>query len=120
MRGTAVRGRDGGLTVQQIRRVTAHMHANLGRRVDCDELAYIAELSASHFIRAFHRSCGLPPHAYLVRCRIQRARSLLLTTDAPLGEIALACGFCDQAHFSRVFRRFVGATPAAWRRARAQ
>jgi transcriptional regulator GlxA family with amidase domain len=51
--------------------------------------------------------------------RISLAVELMLSSDAPLSEIAINCGFADQAHFSRQFRRTMGDTPNTWRRERA-
>src|SRR5262249_1506686 len=80
------------------------------------DVARITQLSTSHFCRAFKTSFGETPRAYILRRRVERAQELMLTTKEPLSQIALACGLCDQAHFSRVFRRIVGETHNAWRR----
>jgi AraC family transcriptional regulator len=81
-----------------------------------DELAALANLSAKHFARAFRRSTGMPPHRWLIERRIDRAKALLSTGDLSLAEIALACGFADQSHFTAMFRKAVGATPGSFRR----
>lgn len=108
----------GGLAPWQIRKVTSHVEANLDRTIRNADLAALVRLNASHFGRAFHVSFGEPPHEYVIRRRVERAQGLMLSTDAPLSEIALDCGLADQAHLSRLFRRIVGETPRAWRRAR--
>ena len=59
----------------------------------------------------------MPPHAYVIQRRLEHATKLMIETDASLSEIAIACGFGDQAHLSRRFRAQTGVTPAAWRRA---
>ena len=64
-------------------------------------------------------SVGDSPHEYIIRRRMERAQGLMLSTDKALSEIAAECGMADQAHFTRLFRRFVGESPGAWRRARA-
>jgi AraC-like DNA-binding protein/thioesterase domain-containing protein len=74
------------------------------------------ELSTSHFSRAFKRSLGSAPMAYVSTRRVERARHMLTSTQASLTEIALACGFSDQPHFNRLFRRVVGMSPGRWRR----
>jgi transcriptional regulator GlxA family with amidase domain len=81
-------------------------------------LARSCGLSRSHFIRAFKISMGLPPHHWLMRHRIERARELLARTNESIAEIAISCGFADQSHLTRVFRALVGVSPAAWRRQR--
>jgi AraC family transcriptional regulator len=109
----------GGLAPWQIRLVTTHIDANLEVTITTETLARVARLSLSHFMRAFRVSFGASPHRYIVRRRLERAQGLMLTTNAPLGQIALDCGLADQSHFARLFHKSVGETPGAWRRARA-
>jgi AraC family transcriptional regulator len=108
----------GGLPVWQSRKVFAHVEANLCSRIPIRELARLLDLSASHFCRAFKRTFGVSPRDYVLRRRIDVAQGLMLTTSERLSSIALKCGMCDQAHFTRSFHRIVGATPYAWRRTR--
>lgn len=108
----------GGLAPWQIRKVIAHIEANLDVPIRSSELAELARLSPCHFSRVFRSSFGCSPIAYVMRRRMEHAQGLMLSTDAPLSQIALDCGLADQAHFSRLFRRFSGETPRAWRRAR--
>jgi AraC family transcriptional regulator len=74
-------------------------------------------LSLSHFARAFRDTLGVPPHRYVLQRRIDRAREMLIRTEAPLSEIAVNTGFADQSHFARHFHRLVGVAPSAFRRA---
>jgi transcriptional regulator GlxA family with amidase domain len=108
----------GGLSPWQIRKVTSHVEAHLDRSIKNEDLARIVRLNPSHFGRAFRNSFGEPPHEYVIRRRVERAQGLMLSTDASLSAIALDCGLADQAHLSRLFRRVVGESPRAWRRAR--
>jgi transcriptional regulator GlxA family with amidase domain len=108
----------GGLAPWQIRKVAAHIEANLDMPIRSSELAAIARLSPCHFSRVFRDSFGCSPLEYVTRRRVEHAQGLMLSTDAPLCQIALDCGMADQAHFSRLFRRHVGETPRSWRRAR--
>jgi AraC-like DNA-binding protein len=120
--GTALQpaqnGVRGGLAPWQVRRVLAHIEANLNTPIRNKDLAAIARLSEYHFNVAFRTSVGEAPHAFIIRRRMERAQGLMLSTEKPLSEIALECGLTDQAHFSRLFRRIVGESPASWRRAR--
>ncbi|WP_205287766.1 helix-turn-helix transcriptional regulator [Luteibacter yeojuensis] len=109
-----------GLAPWQARRVAAHVDENLGYSITIDQLASIAGLSSSYFCRAFKDSFGDPPHAYIMRRRVERAQSLMLQTREPLSQIALACGLSDQAHLCNLFRRLVGQSPSQWRRSRWQ
>jgi AraC family transcriptional regulator len=113
-----VTARSGGLAGWKVRRLKAYIQEHLAGSVSVAELSEVAGLSTTHFSRAFGRSFGEAPHVYVVGRRLDRARHLMLTTDMPLSELALACGFSDQAHFSKLFRRHTGRTPAAWRRER--
>jgi AraC family transcriptional regulator len=95
--------------------VREYVEARLDKNISVQALAGLAKLSIYHFTRAFKQSEGLPPHEYLVRCRVERVRELLTETDLPLAEIALASGFSDQSHCARRFREHVGLTPSRYR-----
>ncbi|WP_428031694.1 helix-turn-helix transcriptional regulator [Ancylobacter sp.] len=104
-----------GLAPWQQRRATEMMHARIGGQVTIKEIARECQLSPSHFARAFRFSFGTAPHRYLSDLRIAEAKRLMSTTDLSLAEIALRCGFTEQSHFARSFRRQVGDSPGAWR-----
>ena len=106
----------GGLAPWQKRKIERYLKANLERSIRMEELADKVRLSVSHFCRAFKRSFGDTPHAYVIRLRLELARKLMLATDDPLSQIALSCGLADQAHLSKLFRRVFHDTPNAWRR----
>lgn len=108
----------GGLSPWQLRRVLDHLGENLAEDLPLRALANLVGLSQSYFSRAFKASTGLAPHRWLVNARCDKAKQLLLENRLGLAEIALDAGFCDQAHFTRVFARTVGISPGAWRRAR--
>jgi len=101
---------------ETFRRVRDYVDANLDSKLDIPALARIAEMSASQFNRSFPKVVGVPPHRYVVECRVIRAQELLATTQLPLTEIALTIGFADHAHFSRRFHEFLGMTPRKFRR----
>jgi AraC family transcriptional regulator len=109
----------GGLAPWQVCKVLTHIEAHLAASMTTAELANLVRLSPFYFCRAFRRSFNDSPHAYLMRRRVERAQGLMLTTTTPLAQIAVSCGLTDQAHFTRLFRRFAGESPRAWRRARA-
>ncbi len=105
-----------GLAPWQILRVRAFIETRLNERLSSADLAAVARLSPSHFARAFKRSFGDSPKAYVTLRKIARAKVLMLQGREPLTMVALTCGFADQAHFCRLFRRYEGQSPAAWRR----
>ena len=117
-RDTAARPAQGGLAPWQISRVTEFIGANLARAIRIQGLAAMTRLSTGHFRHAFRCSMGESPYAYVLRRRMEHAQELMLLTEDPLSQIALDCGFTDQPHLTRLFRRIVGITPAAWRRLR--
>ena len=106
----------GGLAPWQKLKIERYLTENLERSVRLSELAREVRLSVSHFCRAFKKSFGETPHAHLVRLRLALAQRLMLTTDDPLSQIALCCGLADQAHLSKLFRRWFRDSPYAWRR----
>jgi len=106
----------GGLATWQARRIRSYIEDKLDSSIRATDLAGAVQLSASHFSRAFRKTFGETPVAYIQKRRIRRAQELMLASPRPLSQVALECGMCDQAHFCRVFRRFVGINPNAWRR----
>jgi AraC family transcriptional regulator len=106
----------GGLTAWQKQRVVAYVEANIGSRIRAADLARVVRLSKGHFFRAFRKSFGEPPMTYVVKRRVVHSQELICKSRAPLSEIALACGMCDQPHFTRIFHRVVGVSPGQWRR----
>jgi AraC family transcriptional regulator len=110
--------KSGGLVSWQIRRLNVFIEARLGQPILLEELSAVSKLSTAYFCRAFKKTFQETPHSHLVRRRLERAESLMLTTDLPLSDIALRCGFTDQAHLCKLFRRRNAQTPAVWRRER--
>jgi transcriptional regulator GlxA family with amidase domain len=108
-----------GLAPWQMRTITSHVEQNLDKPIKSSELATVVRLDPAYFCRVFRASFGEPPLQYVSRRRVERAQKLMLSTDTSLSQIAFDCGFADQAHFSRSFRRVAGETPRAWRRAHA-
>jgi AraC-like DNA-binding protein len=106
----------GGLAPWQARRVAAHIDKHLATTIRMKDLTELTGLSTSYFSRAFKDSFGRSPYAYVIQRRMERAQEMMLASDEPLCQIALACGLSDQAHFSRLFRREIGLSPNMWRR----
>jgi AraC family transcriptional regulator len=116
--GDSRRAAPGSLAAWQVHRVQAYVNAHLEAPILVRDLAGVARRSSAYFCRAFKRTFGETPHAFITARRLLRANELMLTSDNSLSEIALSCGFADQAHLSKVFRVRHGQSPAAWRRER--
>jgi AraC family transcriptional regulator len=104
-----------GLSERQLRRAIDYIEAHLGSDPTLVELAATAALSPVYFARQFKLATGLPPHQYLLQRRLERAKRLLSAGELPISAIAIDCGFCHQEHLTRLFRRYCGTTPAAYR-----
>jgi AraC family transcriptional regulator len=105
-----------GLAPWQLRRAQAFIEAHLDGDPSVCDMARECRLSVSHFGRAFRQAMGMPPHQWLTKRRIERAKDLLRQGNVELAHIALACGFVDQSHLSRTFTRYEGYAPGKWRR----
>ena len=106
--------KQGGLSPTRMRKVMDYIEQRVGEQLSLSELAAAAGLSVFHFSRVFRQSTGMSPFQYVMKCRIGQAKKLLLEPDARIGDIALECGFCDQAHLTRHFKRLAGVTPAVF------
>ena len=100
---------------RRLRRVFDYMTAHLEDDVGLSELAAAACLSPYYFVRIFSKTMGVPPHRFLSRMRLERAKTLLSLREMPIAQIALACCFSSQANFTRAFHRATGSTPMDYR-----
>jgi AraC-like DNA-binding protein len=96
-------------------RVIAHIEANLGKPLQVERLAAIAEMSRGHFVRQFGASVGMPPSDFVLERRIERIERLLLATDMSVVAIARATGFADANYLAKAFRRKRGLAPLEFR-----
>jgi AraC family transcriptional regulator len=97
--------------------VLQYIADNLESDLSLQDLADLVQTDVYRFVRFFKRCTGLPPHQYILRERIERAKSLLCNPTLPLTEVALRSGFADQSHFTNVFHRITNLSPLAYRRA---
>ena len=104
-----------GLHPDEVRQVEQFVQTRLADSIRIDELAGVLNRSPSCFIRLFKRATGETPHQYIVKARVRRATELIRDDNhLSLSQIALRCGFADQAHLTRVFRKITGQTPASF------
>jgi AraC family transcriptional regulator len=87
------------------------IETGLEGRLLLGDLAQVAALSPFHFLRAFRRTTGFTPHAYVTARRMERALRLLLSTQHPIPEVAARLGYANPAHFRRAFRKAFGVAP---------
>lgn len=107
--------RSGSLSPQQERRILEFIDASLDQSLDLKLMAEALDMTPCLFARQFRRSLGTPPYAFVKARRLEKARHLLATTALPIKAIAVDCGFCDQAHLTRMFSAEFGKTPAVFR-----
>jgi AraC family transcriptional regulator len=105
-----------GLSQSQLERVIDYMKANLTEDLAILDLAILTNMSASHFSRSFKQSVGIAPYQYLMQQRVERAKQLLKQQVISISDIALDCGFANQTHLTKVFRRMTGMTPKAYQK----
>ncbi len=101
---------------QELQRVIEFLGDHFFSDISVDSLAKIAGISVPHLNRRFRHLLRLSPMEYVHSLRIQEAQRLLITTDRPVGDIAVATGFYDQSHFTKRFRKATGITPLRYRK----
>jgi len=108
-------GRDVGapqtLSPRQRRQLVEFIETHLDEALSLEALAEVASLGVSHLKTLFRSTFSMPAHQYVIRRRVERARVLLLSSDMPASQIALAAGFAHQSHMARCMRRVLGVTP---------
>jgi AraC family transcriptional regulator len=110
---------DGGrLLAWQARKVREYVDGHIAGTIRVAELCALIQRSEAHFSRSFKRTFGASPHAFVIQRRLELAAQYTRETDTCLSDIALRCGFTDQAHLCKHFRQATCQTPGAWRRPR--
>ncbi len=105
----------GGLAPARLRRIRELIHAKLEEELSLDEMAQSVGLSTAHFARMFRKSTGETPHQFVLRQRLERAKTMLRSPEARVLDVAVACGFKTQQHFAQVFRDVCGISPTGYR-----
>jgi AraC family transcriptional regulator len=116
VRNHAVRMHRGGLGSARLRRIKEFVDAKIEDELTLYEMAQAVELSTAHFSRMFRKSTGETPHQFLLRRRLERAKTMLRSADGRVIDVAVACGFKSQQHFAQAFRRVCGVCPTQYRR----
>jgi len=105
----------GGLNPARLRKVVELVHAKLDSDLSLEELADAAGLSRTHFSEMFRQSTGQSPHQFVLHRRVDRSKELLRAAEMRVLDVAVACGFKNQQHFARVFRKVCGVSPREYR-----
>jgi len=115
--GSAGEPRESGPEIPwRVRNILSHIEKVLAEPLRIQDLARLMGLSTTRFFKEFKSAVGAPPLKYITRRRVEVACSMMLDPQQSLSAIALECGFCDQSHLCRAFRRTLGISPARWRR----
>jgi transcriptional regulator GlxA family with amidase domain len=107
----------GGLLAWQLNRVLDYIETHLADKITVRDLASLINVSMGRLSRVFKISVGVTPSHYIAKRRVELACTMIRTTGEKLSQVAVACGLCDQPHLCKLFRRIVGVSPSAWRRA---
>jgi len=111
----AVQTHRGGLGPARLRRIKEFIDAKIEDELTLCEMAQTVELSTAYFSRMFRKSTGEAPHQFLLRQRLERAKTMLRSADGRVIDVAVACGFKSQQHFAQVFRHACGVSPTEYR-----
>jgi len=104
------------LAAAQAKLVADYVREHLSSKISLKDLTALTGISQTVFLPRFRASFGLSPYRYVLETRVHRARQFLEKPNVPIAEIAMLCGFADQAHFTVTFKRIVGMTPTQYRR----
>jgi len=104
-----------GFTARHYKRVLDHVEANFGQPITIEDLAGVAGISPAHFSRLFKEVLGDSPYQFVMEYRVEQAKKMLADREQSLIDVALSCGFSDQPHLGRIFKRLTGATPKEYR-----
>ena len=99
-----------------LKRLTDYMWGKLHSPIYVEDMASESNMSTFHFARSFKKTTGHSPHKYLTTMRLEKSLTLMPKDGVSLADVASESGFSDQAHFTRVFKKRMGVTPAAYRR----
>jgi AraC family transcriptional regulator len=103
-----------GLSKSKLKQTLEYIHNHLDAEIKLTTLAQIAGISQYYFCQLFKQSMGISPYQYVLQLRIERAKQLLKIPTMTISDVALACGFANQSHFTKHFRKLTGTTPKAY------
>lgn len=115
--GTPIKPPGVELSPERRKKVLEFIEASLSKHITLADIASAAAMSPYHFTRAFRATMGITPVRFVWARRVVMAKTMLRDKRMPIAEVAFACGFGDQSHFTTAFRMGTGATPAQYRKA---
>ncbi|MBZ9944301.1 AraC family transcriptional regulator [Mesorhizobium sp. BR1-1-13] len=101
----------GGLSVRSARKVQEFLNENFSRKLALAEMAAVCGFSSYHFVRAFSKTFGMPPHQYVLDLRLDFAERLLADSHMTIADIAHLSGFSSQSHFTTMMKKYRQVTP---------
>jgi AraC family transcriptional regulator len=104
-----------GLSHRQLYQVIDFIHANLKRKLTLSAIAQQLNMSVYYFCQLFKQSMGISPYKYVLQQRVEQAKLLLKHKEKAIADIALECGFANQTHLNKHFRKLTGTTPKSYR-----
>lgn len=104
-----------GLSQQKLQQVIDYIDHRLSEKIRLVDLAKVANMSQYYFCSLFKQSLGISPYQYIIGQRIELAKKLLKQQELPIVDVALKCGFSNQNHLNKQFRKRTGITPLAYR-----
>jgi AraC family transcriptional regulator len=104
-----------GLPKYKLKQILEYINANLDCDIKLVDLAELVGMSQYYFCHLFKLSMGIAPYQYVIQQRVERAKQLLKCRDVTISDVALVCGFANQSHFSKHFRKITEMTPKAYR-----
>lgn len=100
---------------ERLKKVLTHIHRNIDKNIEVNELADVACVTKSYLIRLFKKEFGTSPIQYINKKKVEKAQLLLFTTDKPIKDVAYTLGYNDHSYFIRLFRKMSGTTPQEYR-----
>ncbi len=104
---------NGRLSAEALRQVRDYVQEHLTHEITLEALAALVHLSPYHFAHKFKAATGLPPYQYVLHCRVEQAKSLLVAGKHSISAVAQAVGFASQSHLTRHVKKLLGVTPGA-------
>ncbi|GAB1541897.1 hypothetical protein NUACC21_45700 [Scytonema sp. NUACC21] len=114
VKNTLIATYSGGLPKYKLRQTLEYIHAHLNQNIKLADLAGSVGMSQYYFVRLFKQSMGIAPYQYVIQQRVERAMQLLKQGKVTITDIALQCGFANQSHFTKHFRKITGVTPRSY------